>query len=100
MGGLQRGRAGGCNVMRRPQVAAEFKESTFNFNLTFAEDSLLIQSSKWQLLNLKVNTMLDSQERAAEDFEAGAGQEAENGQSAPNDRKYCVDIDKLIKTNK
>ena len=48
MGGLQRGRAGGCNVMRRPQVAAEFKESTFNFNfnLTFAKDSLLIQSSK------------------------------------------------------
>ena len=47
MGGLQRGRAGGCSVMRRPQVAAEFKESTFNFNfnLTFAEDSLLIQSS-------------------------------------------------------
>ena len=41
MGGLQRGRAGGCSVMRRPQVAAEFKESTFNFNfnLTFAEDS-------------------------------------------------------------
>ena len=92
MGGLQRGRAGGCNVMRRPQVAAEFKESTFNFNLTFAEDSLLIQLSKWQLLNLKVNAMLNFQERAAEDFEAGAGQEAENGQSAPTDRKYCVDF--------
>ena len=75
MGGLQRGRAGGCNVMRRPQVAAEFKESTFNFNfnLTFAEDSLLIQSSKWQLLNLKGYTRLNFQERAAEDFEAGVG---------------------------
>ena len=99
MGGLQRGRAGGCSVMRRPQVAAEFKESTFNFNfnLTFAEDSLLIQSSKWQLLNLKVNTMLNSQERAVEDFEAGAGQEAENGQSAPTDRKYCIDSSNRLK---
>ena len=59
--------------MRRPQVAAEFKESTFNFNLTFAEDSLLIQLSKWQLLNLKVNAMLNFQEKAAEDSEAGVG---------------------------
>ena len=76
-------------------MAAEFKESTFNFNLTFAKDSLLdIQSSKWQLLNLKVNAMLNFQERAAEDFEAGAGQEAENGHSAPTDRKYCVDFSK------
>ena len=47
---------------------------TFNFNLTFAEESLLdIQSSKWQLLNLKVNPMLNCQERAAEDSEAGVG---------------------------
>ena len=47
MGGLQRGRAGFLHdALRRPPVAAEFKESTFNFNLTFAEDSLLdIQSS-------------------------------------------------------
>ena len=82
-----------CNE-KASSGGSKFKESTFNFNfnLTFAEDSLLIQSSKWQLLNLKVNTMLNFQERAVEGFEAGAGQETENGQSAPTDRKYCVDF--------
>ena len=74
MGGLQRGRAGGCNVMRSGSTVQRINFQTFNFNLTFAEESLLdIQSSKWQLLNLKVNAMLNFQERAAEDSEAGVG---------------------------
>ena len=39
MGGLQRGRAGGCNVMRRPQVAAQS-----------SNNQLSISTSIWLLL--------------------------------------------------
>ena len=68
----------------------ERRESLFKDKGTFYPSSNL--RSSHSVLNLMVIEMLNFQERAAEDFEAGVGQEAEIGQLAPTDRKYCVDF--------
>ena len=71
-----------CNE-KASSGGSKFKESTSIW---------LLLKIPHSVLNLMVIEMLNFQERAAEDFEAGVGQEAEIGQLAPTDRKYCVDF--------